>query len=77
MIQKSIRAHGVSYLSAVHSCSHTGQQDQKLMQELVESAGKKVSTGMVRRKKEKVQMLKPKGFGFAAAPASSSSGTKS
>jgi hypothetical protein len=36
----------------------TGQQDQKLMQELVESAGKKVGEGMVRRKKEKPQQLK-------------------
>ena len=40
------------------------------MQELVASAGKKVGDGMVRRKKEKAQVLKPKGFGFAAAPAS-------
>ena len=38
-----------------------GQQDQKLLQELVESAGKKVSEGKVRRKKE---VLKPKGLGF-------------
>ena len=46
----------------------TGQQDQKLMQEMVESAGKKVGDGMVRRKKDKVQVLKPKGLGFGAAP---------
>ncbi|GAX85777.1 hypothetical protein CEUSTIGMA_g13192.t1 [Chlamydomonas eustigma] len=45
-----------------------GQQDQQLMQELVESAGRKVSPGMVRRKKEKGPgpAPKPKGFGFAA-----------
>ena len=73
-------------MSGIRSGSHifpmffvspcAGQQDQKLMQEMVESAGKKVSSGMVRRKKEKAQVLKPKGFGFAAVPASSAS-TKS
>jgi hypothetical protein len=38
------------------------------MQELVESAARKVSPGMVRRKKEKGPgpAPKPKGFGFAA-----------
>ncbi len=50
----------------------TGQQDEKLMKELVESAGKKVSSGMVRRKKEKGPMLKPKGFGFGAPAAAAS-----
>ena len=40
-----------------------GQQDQKLLQDLVESAGKKVADGKVRRKKE---VLKPKGLGFGA-----------
>ena len=52
--------------------SSTGQQDQKLMQELVDSAAKKVGEGMVRRKKDKPQQMKPKGLGFAAASKSQS-----
>ncbi len=61
-----MRAQMLNMSKMMRLSTSEGQQDQKLMQELVDSASRKVAPGMVRRRKVVTQ---PEGLGFGSVKA--------